>query len=225
MACRSFLNGIGNGGDESIYGRNNLGVVTLNLVRIGLESDGDIEKFWRIFRERMNILKEALYYRYERVKQVRPENAPILYMQGALGKKLSKNDSVDELFTNLRATISIGYIGIYETVASIYGLDWVDGNEEAKEFSIEILKRMKKYADKWSNDTNLKFSVYGTPSESLCDRFNNLDREKFGTIEGITDKEWYTNSFHYPVDREISPFDKLSFESVYEPYTSGGLIH
>lgn len=225
MTCRSFLNGIENGGDESIYGRNNIGVITLNLVRIGLESDGDIDKFWRIFRERMNIIKEALLYRYERVKQAKPQNAPVLYMQGGLGKKLSINDNVDELFTNQRATISIGYIGIYETVSSLFGLDWVDGNEEAKSFSIEILKRMKKYADKWSNEIDLRCSIYGTPSESLCSRFNDLDREKFGVIMGITDKEWYTNSFHYPVDRKISPFEKLDFESVYEPYTSGGLIH
>ena len=224
MGCRSFLNGLSSG-DESIYGRNNLGVISLNLVRIGLEADGDIDKFWRIFRERMNIVKEALAYRFERVKQARPENAPLLYMQGALSKKLSINDKVEELFLNQRGTISVGYIGLYETVASLYGLDWVDGNQEAKEFSIEILKRMKKYTDKWSKEQNIRYSVYATPSESLCSRFNDLDREKFGTIEGITDKEWYTNSFHYPVDRDISPFEKLNFESVYEEFTSGGLIH
>lgn len=172
----------------------------------------------------MNIIKEALTYRYERCKQALPKNAPILYKEGAWTKKLSDNDNVDEIFSNKNASMSIGYIGLYEAVSCIYGLNW-ENNEEAKNFSIEILKRMKKYADKWTNDQNIWYSVYGSPSESLTNRFNDLDREKFGVIEGITDKEWYTNSFHYDVEKEISPFEKLDFESVYEPYTSGGLIH
>lgn len=172
----------------------------------------------------MNIIKEALTYRYERCKQALPKNAPTLYKEGAWTKKLSDNDNVDEIFSNKNASISIGYIGLYEAVSCIYGLNW-ENNEEAKNFSIEILKRMKKYADKWTNDQNVWYSIYGTPSESLTNRFNDLDREKFGVIDGITDKEWYTNSFHYDVEKEINPFDKLDFESVYEPYTSGGLIH
>lgn len=144
----------------------NLGVVTLNLPRIGLESDGDISKFWRIFRERMQIIKEALSYRYERVKQASPKNAPILYKSGAWTKKLSDNDKVDELFTDENASLSIGYIGIYETVSCIYGKHWEE-NDEAKEFSVEILRRMKKYADKWTKEQNIYYSVYGTPKLSL----------------------------------------------------------
>lgn len=175
--------------------RGGISVTTINLVRIGLESGGDLDKFWRIFRERMNILKDASAYRYERVKQAKPENAPILYRSGAWGKKLTRNDKVDDIFTNNRASISLGYIGLYETVACLYGLDWED-NPEAKEFSVEILKRMKKYADKWTAEKGIWYSVYATPSESLTSRFNDLDREKFGIIKGITDKEWYSNSFH-----------------------------
>lgn len=172
----------------------------------------------------MNIVKEALMYRYERCKQAKPKNAPMLYKEGAWSMKLSDNDVVDSIFTNNNASISVGYVGLYETVACIYGLEWED-NLEAKDFSIEILKRMKKYADKWTAEQNIWYSVYGTPSESLSYRFNDLDREKFGTIEGITDKDWYTNSFHQRVDKETSPFDKLEFEKDYEEFTSGGLIH
>lgn len=226
MGCRSFLPYWENPetGLEELTGRMNLGVVTLNLPRIGIESGGDSVKFWRIFRERMNVTKEALMYRLERTKQALPENAPILYKEGGYKHRLKDVDSVDTLFKDGRATLSIGYIGIYETVASIYGLDW-ENNPEAKEFSIEIVKRMKKYADKWKEESGYWFSVYATPSESLTDRFNRIDTEKFGKIKGITDKDWYTNSFHYEIEKNPTPFEKLDFEKDYPVYASGGFIH
>lgn len=226
MGCRSFLPNWINPktGLEEVAGRMNLGVQTLNLPRIGIESKGNISDFWNIFDERMSILKEDVVFRINRIKDAKPENAPILYQQGGFKHKLKAEDSVWDVFKDQRATISIGYIGIYEATSSIYGLDW-EQNAEAKEFSLEILKRMKDYADAWKTETDVWVSVYGTPSESLTDRFCRLDREKFGNIKGITDKEYYTNSFHYDVHKKPTPFEKLAFEQDYAQYTSGGFIH
>lgn len=225
MGCRSFLQGWKDEqGEEVNVGRMNLGVVTLNLPRIALEAQGSQEKFWQILNERLAIVKDALVYRVERVKEAKPANAPILYMYGAFGKRLATQDAVDELFKNKRATVSLGYIGLYEVASAFYGGVWED-NQEAKNFTLDILKELKKNADNWGNEYGYHFSVYSTPSESLTDRFCRLDTEKFGIVENITDKEYYTNSFHYDVRKNPTPFEKLDFEKDYPKYCSGGFIH
>lgn len=225
MGCRSFLQGWKDEqGEEVNVGRMNLGVVTLNLPRIALEAQGSQEKFWQILNERLAIVKDALVYRVERVKEAKPANAPILYMYGAFGKRLATQDAVDELFKNKRATVSLGYIGLYEVASAFYGGAWED-NQEAKNFTLDTLKELKKNADNWGNEYGYHFSVYSTPSESLTDRFCRLDTEKFGIVENITDKEYYTNSFHYDVRKNPTPFEKLDFEKDYPKYCSGGFIH
>ena len=226
MGCRSFLQGWKDeNGVEVNSGRMNLGVVTVNLPRIALESEGDKEKFWALFDERMNIAKDALVYRVERTKEATPANAPILYQYGAFGKRLGKYDQVDQLFTHRRATVSLGYIGLYEVATVFYGGEW-EGNPEAKEFTVAIVKDMKRRVEEWSDEYDYHFSVYSTPSESLTDRFCRLDTEKFGIVPDITDKEYYTNSFHYDVRKNPTPFEKLDFEKIYpEVGASGGFIH
>mgnify|MGYP002739800587 FL=1 len=226
MGCRSFLQGWKDeNGLEVNSGRMNLGVVTVNLPRIALESEGNKEKFWEIFNERMNIAEDALVYRVERTKEATPANAPILYQYGAFGKRLGKYDQVDQLFRNRRATISLGYIGLYEVATVFYGPDW-EQNPEAKQFTVAIIKDMKKRVEEWSDQYGYHFSIYSTPSESLTDRFCRLDTEKFGKVPDITDKEYYTNSFHYDVRKNPTPFEKLDFEKVYpEAGASGGFIH
>lgn len=225
MGCRSFLQGWWDeNGEEINVGRMNLGVVTLNLPRIALEANGDIDKFWQGLAERLTIMKDALVYRVERCKEATPANAPILYMYGAFGKRLSRKDAVNELFKNKRATVSLGYIGLYEVASAFFGGEW-EHNPAAKEFTLSIVKELKAHADAWGNEYGYHFSVYSTPSESLTDRFCRLDTEKFGSVENITDKEYYTNSFHYDVRKNPTPFEKLDFEKDYPKYCSGGFIH
>ena len=226
MGCRSFLQGWKDeNGVEVNSGRMNLGVVTVNLPRIALESEGDINKFWEIFNERMNIAEDALVYRVERTKEATPANAPILYQYGAFGHRLGKEESVDQLFKNRRATVSLGYIGLYEVATVFFGNSW-EHNPEAKEFTLAIIRDMKRRVEEWSDQYGYHFSIYSTPSESLTDRFCRLDTDKFGSIPDITDKEYYTNSFHYDVRKNPTPFEKLDFEKVYpEAGASGGFIH
>ncbi|MCY7164688.1 anaerobic ribonucleoside-triphosphate reductase [Streptococcus gallolyticus] len=226
MGCRSFLQGWKDeNGVEVNSGRMNLGVVTVNLPRIAMESNGDINKFWEIFNERMGIAKDALVYRVERVKEATPANAPILYQYGAFGKRLGRYDNVDELFRHRRATVSLGYIGLYEVGTVFYGPEW-ETNPEAKEFTVDIIRKMKKLCTEWSDEFDYHFSIYSTPSESLTDRFCRLDTEKFGIVKDITDKEYYTNSFHYDVRKNPTPFEKLDFEKAYpEAGATGGFIH
>lgn len=225
MGCRSFLQGWKDeNGQEVNVGRMNLGVVTLNLPRIAIESKGDQNKFWQLLSDRLEIMKDALLYRVERCKEAIPANAPIIYMYGAFGKRLSRTDSVNELFKNRRATVSLGYIGLYEVASAFFGGEW-ETNPEAKAFTLDIVKELKANADAWGDEYGYHFSVYSTPSESLTDRFCRLDTEKFGIIENITDKEYYTNSFHYDVRKNPTPFEKLEFEKDYPKYCSGGFIH
>lgn len=226
MGCRSFLQGWKNSkGEEVNSGRMNLGVVTLNLPRIAIESDGDFEKFWRIFDERTQIVKDALVYRINRTKEASPTNAPILYQYGAFGKRLKPTDSVDEVFKNRRATVSFGYIGLYEVGKVFYGAEWEE-NSEAKEFTLSVIRKMKKLCEDWSEEFGYHFSVYSTPSESLTDRFCRMDTEKFGSIADITDKGYYTNSFHYDVRKNPTPFEKLDFEKDFvKAGATGGFIH
>ncbi|HES7337768.1 TPA: anaerobic ribonucleoside-triphosphate reductase [Streptococcus pyogenes] len=226
MGCRSFLQGWKDeNGQDVTSGRMNLGVVTLNLPRIAMESNGDMDKFWELFNERMLISKDALIYRVERVTEAKPANAPILYQYGAFGKCLEKTGNVNDLFKNRRATVSLGYIGLYEVASVFYGGQW-EGNPDAKAFTLSIVKAMKQACEDWSDGYGYHFSVYSTPSESLTDRFCRLDTEKFGIVTDITDKEYYTNSFHYDVRKSPTPFEKLDFEKDYpEAGASGGFIH
>lgn len=225
MGCRSFLQSWQDEHGTSVNsGRMNLGVVTLNLPRIAIESRGDFGEFWRLFNARLDVAHEALAFRIRRCCEATPENAPILYQYGAFGKRLEPGESVDQLFNQHRATVSLGYIGLYEVATEFYGPAW-EHNPEAKEFTVEIVRRLAAATDRWGAAEGYHYSVYSTPSESLTDRFCRLDIQRFGRIPDITDKEYYTNSFHYDVRKNPSPFQKLDFESVYPPFASGGFIH
>ena len=225
MGCRSFLPSWRNEqGEFENNGRCNLGVVTLNLPRIALESKGDMTTFWKIFYNKMSLMHDALVYRIERLKEATVNNAPILYKSGAFKNKLDDHEDVMALFKNKRATISMGYIGLYETATVFYGPNW-EHNDEAKAFTIEILKEMQRLQKQWTNQYDIWFSIYSTPSESLTDRFCRLDQERFGDIQDITSKGYYQNSFHYDVRKDITPFEKLDFEKDYPYYASGGFIH
>lgn len=229
MGCRSFLQGWSDDeGNDIVEGRMNLGVVTLNLPRIALETRGDRETdqeaFWELLDQRLETVRDAMVYRVRRCTEATPANAPILYVHGAFGKRLAPEDDVDTLFRNGRATISLGYIGLYEVAAAFYGGEWEE-NPEAKEFTLRILRTLHERARAWTTHYGYKFSVYSTPSESLTDRFCRLDKVKFGSVPDITDKDYYTNSFHYDVRKHPTPFEKLDFEKDYPNYASGGFIH
>jgi anaerobic ribonucleoside-triphosphate reductase len=226
MGCRSFLQGWTDPktGKEVNSGRMNLGVVTVNLPRIALEAHGDKRLFWEIFKEKMNICKIALDYRIKRTKEAKPENAPLLYMYGAFGKRLKRTDGVDEVFKNSRATVSLGYIGLYEVCTTFYGPNW-EHNKEAHDFAVSITKAMHDLCAKWEDEEGYHFSLYSTPAESLTDTFCQDDIKKFGRVEDVTDKEYYTNSFHYDVRKHPTPFEKLEFEEDFPYQAAGGFIH
>lgn len=225
MGCRSFLQGWTDAdGQDVVEGRMNLGVVTLNIPRIALETRGDRAAFWTLLEQRLETVHDALLYRVERCKEAVPENAPILYVHGAFGERLSPGDDVDTLFRDGRATVSLGYIGLYEAAAAFFGGAW-ESDPEAKEFTLDILRTLHTRAAEWTRRHGYQFSVYSTPSESLTDRFCRLDTKKFGSVPDITDKDYYTNSFHYDVRKSPTPFEKLDFEADYPQYASGGFIH
>ena len=229
MGCRSFLQGWINpetGKDEE-DGRMNLGVVSVNVPRIAIESHGSKERFWKLFNERMEVAHQALQFRIMRCKQATPVNAPTLFRFGAFGR-LGANGNVDTLFKNERATVSLGYIGLAEATAVFYGKDWIRDHgwdPQGKEFALSIVKRMSELCKQWSKAEGYHYSVYSTPAESLTDRFNRMDREKFGRIEGVTDHDFYTNSFHYPVWLQPTPMEKASHEKDFPYYASGGFIN
>lgn len=226
MGCRSFLDRwVNEQGEEVHSGRMNLGVVTINLPRIALESDGDIDNFWDIYEEKMKIVHDALQYRIKRCKEAVPANAPIMYQHGAFGMRLKRTDKVEKVFEKERATISIGYIGLYEVITTLFNdPDW-ENRPECKELSLKILEDMHLKAKKWAKEEGIHYSVYSTPSESLTDRFCRLDTAKFGSIEHITDKGYYTNSFHLDVRKDWSPFEKIDFEAPYPHFANGGFVN
>ena len=229
MGCRSFLQAWTDPatGEDVEDGRMNLGVVTVNVPRIAIESHGDKDRFWKLFNERMEIAHQALQFRIMRCKQATPVNAPTLFRFGAFGR-LGANDNVDQLFKNERATVSLGYIGLYEATAVFYGKNWMRDHgwdPEGKDFALSIVKRMNELCKQWSTAEGYHYSVYSTPAESLTDRFNRMDREKYGEIEGVTDHDFYTNSFHYPVWLQPTPMEKLTFEKDFPYYASGGFIN
>jgi len=225
MGCRSFL-GTYEENNELIHdGRNNLGVVSLNLPRIALESAGDETLFYKLLDERLNLAKKALDTRIERLSQVKASVAPILYMEGACGVRLKANDCVADIFKNGRASISLGYIGVHETMNALYGTkEHLFDDQEKQQKSIAIIRHLKEATERWTKETGYAFSLYSTPSENLCDRFCRLDTKQFGVIEGVTDKGYYTNSFHLDVEKAVNPYDKLDFEMPYPEIASGGFI-
>ena len=229
MGCRSFLQSWINpetGKDEE-DGRMNLGVVSVNVPRIAIESHGSKERFWKLFNERMEVAHQALQFRIMRCKQATPVNAPTLFRFGAFGR-LGASGNVDTLFKNERATVSLGYIGLAEATAVFYGKDWIRDHgwdPQGKEFALSIVKRMSELCKQWSKAEGYHYSVYSTPAESLTDRFNRMDREKFGRIEGVTDHDFYTNSFHYPVWLQPTPMEKLNYEKDFPYFASGGFIN
>lgn len=223
MGCRSFLNPYYENGQEVHSGRNNLGVVSLNLPRIAIEAKGDEKAFFRLLDERLNLAKRALMTRIDRLSQTQAKVAPILYMEGACGVRLKADDYIADIFKNGRASISLGYIGIHETLYALYG-EHIYDSESLREKGVDIIRHLHLATQKWKMETGYAFSLYATPSENLCDRFCRLDRSQFGEIKNVNDKGYYTNSFHLDVEKKANPFDKIDFEMPYPAYSSGGFI-
>ena len=226
MGCRSFLTPYVDPetNEPKYYGRFNQGVVTVNLIDIALSSAGevknkDMKSFWKIFDERMELCHRALQCRHERLTGTKSDAAPILWQFGALAR-LKKGETIDKLLDNGYATISLGYVGLYETVKLMTG----KSHTEEPEFAKQVLQKLRDKCDEWKAKTGLGFGLYGTPAESLAGRFAEIDRSKFGDIEGITDKGFYTNSYHVFVGEPISAFDKLKFESQFQEISTGGCI-
>lgn len=231
MGCRSFLNAYEEQGQLVHDGRNNLGVVSLNLPRIALEAAAQISnteqravRFYQILDERLAIAKKALLTRIVRLEQTKARVAPILYMEGACGVRLNADDNVARIFKNGRASISLGYIGIHETINALYDNQHIYDSELLRQKGVEIVQYLSQAVQQWKKETGYGFSLYSTPSENLCDRFCRLDTKQFGVVEGVTDKGYYTNSYHLDVEKKVNPYDKLDFEMAYPPLASGGFI-
>ncbi|WOL25586.1 NrdD-like anaerobic ribonucleotide reductase large subunit [Klebsiella phage iPHaGe-KPN-11i] len=230
MGCRSFLSvWHDDNGNEILDGRNNLGVVTINLPRIAIEAEAQEEEdahdaFWRILDERLELCFEALMTRIESLRGVKASVAPILYTEGAFGVRLKPDDEILELFKNGRSSISLGYIGLHETLLMFgsgqHPFDRI-GSQKLGRLIIEYLRAA---TEAWKKKTGYGFSLYSTPAESLCHRFCKLDFEKFGSVKGVTDKGWYTNSFHLDVDRKVTPFEKIDYEADYHYIATAGHI-
>ncbi len=224
MGCRSFLGQyLDENGNEIHEGRNNLGVVSLNLPRIALEAKNDEARFFTLLDERIELVHRALITRIDRLRGVKAKVAPILYTEGALGVRLNPDDDVLDIFKNGRASISMGYIGIHETIYALYGKAIFD-DETLREKGIAIVKRLKDAVDLWKKESGWGYSLYSTPSENLCTRFCALDTKSFGLVENVTDKGYYTNSFHLDVEKKVNPYDKIDFEMPYPALASGGFI-
>ena len=222
MGCRSFLSPWKNEKGEYVFeSRFNQGVVSINLHQIGIIANGDEDKFWKLFDERLNLCYEALMCRHNALKGTLSNASPIHWEYGAIAR-LEKGETIDKLLDCPFSTLSLGYIGLYEVTKLMKGVSHTDSVGE--EFSLKVMKHMRETVDKWKKETNLGFALYGTPAESLCYRFARVDRERFGDITDITDKGYYTNSYHVDVREKISAFDKLKFESKYQPISSGGAI-
>ena len=236
MGCRSFLTpdrftdkGIGNianaknykEGKHRYYGRFNQGVVTINLVDVALSSYRDEEKFWKIFDERLDLCYRALMARHNRLLGTRSDVAPILWQYGALAR-LEKGEKIDKLLFDGYSTISLGYAGLYECVKYMTGKSHTD--DEAKPFALKVMQHMNDACAKWKATTNIDFSVYGTPIESTTYKFAKCLQKRFGKIEGITDKNYITNSYHVHVTEKIDAFTKLKFESEFQRLSPGGAI-
>ena len=225
MGCRSFLGAYEENGELIHEGRNNLGVVSLNLPRIALQAKGDESQFFALLDEKLGLARRALESRISRLEGVKARVAPILYMEGACGVRLQPDDNVSEIFKNGRASISLGYIGIHETINALYGTEThVYDNEALRQKAIAIVERLKAATDSWKEETGYGFSLYSTPSENLCSRFCSIDTKEFGVVDGVTDKGYYTNSFHLDVEKKVNPYDKIDFEMPYPEIANGGFI-
>jgi anaerobic ribonucleoside-triphosphate reductase len=225
MGCRSFLGTYQEDGEYIHDGRNNLGVVSLNLPRIALESDADEQKFYQLLDARLIMAKKALDTRIERLSDVKASVAPILYMEGACGVRLKADDCVADIFKNGRASISLGYIGVHEAVNALYGTaSHLFDDQQKQHKAIAMINYLKAATERWHEESGYAFSLYSTPSENLCDRFCRLDAKQFGVLEGVTDKGYYTNSYHLDVEKTVNPYDKLDFEMPYPEIANGGFI-
>ena len=225
MGCRSFLGVWEEDGRQVHEGRNNIGVISLNLPRIALEAKGDEAAFWRLLDKRLLLAKKALLTRIARLENVKARVAPILYMEGACGVRLQADDNVADIFKHGRASISLGYIGIHEAINALSGGEThLFDDPLLREKAVAIVSHMRNAVDAWKAETDYGFSLYSTPSENLCDRFCRLDAAEFGIIAGVTDKGYYTNSFHLDVEKKVNPYDKIDFEAAYPPLANGGFI-
>ncbi|WP_307746886.1 anaerobic ribonucleoside-triphosphate reductase [uncultured Pantoea sp.] len=225
MGCRSFLGVYEEDGEQIHEGRNNIGVISLNLPRIALEAGGDEARFWTLLDARLQLAKRALMTRVARLEKTKARVAPILYMEGACGVRLNADDEVGPIFRNGRASLSLGYIGLHETLNALSGGNqhpYDDAALRAK--GVEIIAYMRDATERWKAETGYGFSLYSTPSENLCDRFCRLDAAQFGLVPGVTDKGYYTNSFHLDVEKKVNPYDKIDFEAPYPPLANGGFI-
>ncbi|HDI3226579.1 TPA: anaerobic ribonucleoside-triphosphate reductase [Vibrio cholerae] len=225
MGCRSFLNPYEENGELIHEGRNNLGVVSLNLPRIALQAKGDINKFYALLDDKLKLARRALDTRINRLENVKARVAPILYMEGACGVRLKANDSIADIFKHGRASISLGYIGVHETIMALFGQQkHVYDDLQLREEAVKIIQHLRNAVEQWKKETGYAFSLYGTPSENLCSRFCRIDAKQFGVVEGVTDKGYYTNSFHLDVQKKVNPYDKIDFEMPYPEISSGGFI-
>ena len=222
MGCRSFLSPWKDKeGNYKFEGRFNQGVVSLNLPQISIIADGDEEKFWNLLEERLELCKEALMCRHYALLGTSSDISPIHWQYGAIAR-LNKGEKIDKLLMDGYSTLSLGYIGIYETTKLITGVSHT--TEEGRKFALELMKKLNDTVKKWKKETGLGFALYGTPAESLCYRFARIDKEKFGTIKDVTDKGYYTNSYHVDLREKINAFDKLKFESEFQNISTGGAI-
>ena len=222
MGCRSFLSPWKDeNGNYKFEGRFNQGVVSINLPQIGIIADGDEDKFWKLLDERLELCKEALMCRHYALLGTHSDISPIHWQYGALAR-LKKGEKIDKLLYGGYSTISLGYIGIYELTKLMKGVSHTD--PKGHDFAIKVMKHLKEAVTKWKKETNIGFALYGTPAESLCYRFARIDKERFGTIKDVTDKGYYTNSYHVDVREKIDAFDKLKFESEFQGISTGGCI-
>jgi ribonucleoside-triphosphate reductase len=222
MGCRSFLAPWKDeNGEYKFEGRFNQGVVSLNLPQIGILSQGDEEKFWKLLDERLDLCFEALMCRHNALKGVKSDVSPVHWQYGAIAR-LEKGETIDRFLYGGYSTISLGYIGLYELTMLVKGVSQTEPVGE--EFAVRVMKYLRETCDRWKKETNIGFALYGTPAESLCYRFARIDKERFGDIPNITDKGYYTNSYHVDVREEIDAFSKFDFESQFQAISSGGSI-
>ena len=222
MGCRSFLTPyIDENGEPKYYGRFNQGVVTVNLVDIGLSAEKDMDKFWEIFDERMELCHRALQARHERLTGTVSDAAPILWQYGAL-LRLKKGETIDKYLHGGYSTLSLGYAGLWECVYSMIGKKLTE--PEGEEFGLQIMKKLNEYTAKWKAAENIDYSLYGTPLESTTYKFAKSLQKRFGTIKGVTDRNYITNSYHVHVTEDIDAFDKLALESKFQALSPGGAI-
>ena len=222
MGCRSFLAPWKDeNGNYKFEGRFNQGVVSLNLPQIGILTKGDEEAFWKLLDQRLELCFEAIMCRHNALKGIKSDVSPVHWQHGAIAR-LKPGETIDRFLYGGYSSISLGYIGLYELTKLIKGVSHTDPVGE--EFALRVMKYLRKTCDRWKLETNIGFALYGTPAESLCYRFARIDKERFGTIPDITDKGYYTNSYHVDVREEIDAFRKFEFESQFQAISSGGAI-